>query len=206
MKNLHLLHFRSVHTRKMLWFLVAFALPGVVEVLVMSPTEAYSSFHFTLHGWAVGAHCFLLGFLCACAIDDFKAATTRLRWLATALALGLYVARVGELAGPPPLPLVAAESMLWMLAVFGHAFRHIRRGSRWLTAASAAVLPVYILHEPINITLVRILADRPGNPWAKLAIVLAGTLLISAAIDHWFLRKSPWLRALFGRRSEASRP
>ena len=78
-----------------------------------------------------------------------------MRWLATALALGLYVARVGELAGPPPLPLVAAESMPWMLAGFGHAFRHIRRGSRWLTAASAAVLPVYILHEPLNITLVR---------------------------------------------------
>ncbi len=183
------------------WFVPVFALPGFVSTGLMQP-EHFASYASTVHGFVYGAICFVLGFVSASVMNEFEAATRRVRWRLTVLAFGLWCIRYTELMHIPELllfikPFAAVESMLWMLAMMGHAFRHWSDGFPGLRYANAAVYPVYIIHQPMQNALAMFILVLPWNPWLEFGLLTAGILGFSV-VAYEGVRRVNWLRPLFG--------
>lgn len=194
-------------------FVPVFAFPGAMEAAAIQP-EHFASFAHTNHGVWFGGICFCFGFLSASVMQEFKAATANRRWRLTALALCLWAFRASWIAHDPELgglvrsfagiDLVAAsnsitalESMVWILAVMGHAFRHWHRGFPGLPYLSAAVYPIYIVHQPIQNALALALPAVQWNPWVEFGLIVAAILGLSVAAYEG-IRRVRWLRPLFG--------
>lgn len=89
-------------------------------------------------------------------------------------------------------------AMLWNMVAFGHWA--LNRPSRALTYASDAILPVYLLHQ----TALVLVADRVvAQHWplpVEFAVLFLSASLLPLALYQLFIRRTPWLRFLFGLR------
>ena len=92
---------------------------------------------------------------------------------------------------------IAIESMVWILAVMGHAFQHWNHGFTGLPYLSAAVYPVYIVHQPIQNALALALPKLDWNPWLEFGLIVAAVLGCSV-VAYEGLRRARWLRPFFG--------
>jgi apolipoprotein N-acyltransferase len=45
------------------------------------------------------------------------------------------------------------SSWCWILAFFGYGFKHLTRSTPWLAYANAAVLPFYVMHQTVLLTV-----------------------------------------------------
>jgi peptidoglycan/LPS O-acetylase OafA/YrhL len=112
-------------------------------------------------GWSLFTYpLFLLfGFLIY-AHADIQAAVVRHRWVSLVLAAGLSVALVRLAPMVPRLrfgsPLYSSLMVVnalyawsWCLLFLGFGLRHLQRGHRLLPYANEAVLPFYVLHQPV---------------------------------------------------------
>jgi peptidoglycan/LPS O-acetylase OafA/YrhL len=131
--------------------------------------------------------------------DVFWPAVVRIRWVALAVALSLYLVRLlifelqGELAW-----LTALESMSWMLAILGFGSLYLNKPSRSLSYLGKAVYPVYIVHLPVQFTTAYFLLPLPLSAYLKLTVLLAGTFGFSILLYEYVLRRLKWIRPLFG--------
>ena len=151
---------------------------------------------------------FLTGYWVATAEGIWKD-IQRLRGPATALALASYAflawyfSRYTD-ANPPPDTLRMVQRGLWgvdqwasIVAILGWARHWVRGDGPVLRYLSAAVFPVYILHQTVIVALAhwaKPLALRPG---------VEGPLLVLATFATCFaayemIRRIRWLRPLFG--------
>lgn len=151
---------------------------------------------------------FLTGYWVATAEGIWKD-IQRLRGPATALALASYAflawyfSRYTD-ANPPPDTLRMMQRGLWgvdqwasIVAILGWARHWVRGDGPVLRYLSAAVFPVYILHQTVIVALAhwaKPLALRPG---------VEGPLLVLATFATCFaayemIRRIRWLRPLFG--------
>lgn len=184
------------------WFVFAFTIPGAIFAGLIQP-EHFPSYHHNLHGFIYGAICFGIGFLCASEMTFFQTATKRWRWRLTVTAFALWGLRFTELMNFIPEllwwknPITAVESMVWMLAVMGHAFQHWSNGFKGLKYANSAVYPVYIVHQPMQNILALFFLHLPWNPWLEF-FLLTTAILLSSVILYEGIRRVRWLRPLFG--------
>jgi hypothetical protein len=99
-----------------------------------------------------------------------------------------------------------AYGWLMVLAVIGYGVRYLNRPSATLSYLNEAILPVYVLHQPILL-----LAAFVVFPW-RLPLFLEGATLIaitalgSLAIYHALIRPFGVTRFLFGVKPKRSRP
>lgn len=96
-------------------------------------------------------------------------------------------------------------------AVLGWGHRYLNRPFRWLPYAREAVFPWYILHQSVLLAMAYWLIPLKLGPVLEPTLVLLGTVGGCAALHEWVIRRTPWLRPLFGldakpraARSEAS--
>ena len=126
---------------------------------------------------------------------------------AIALACGVFIGAYFHIhadGAPPPTALLWTQRLIWavmqwsvIVAMLGHARHWSPVDSPLLRYLSAAVFPVYILHQTIIVVLAHHL-----KPLA-LAPVLEGPLLVVATFALSFagvelIRRTPFLRPLFG--------
>jgi surface polysaccharide O-acyltransferase-like enzyme len=178
--------------------LFLFALPLVVEAWLVNP-EYFAIYVDTVHGWLMGLICFFWGFIFICAQQDFWPAVARTRWVALVVAGSLYLVRllVFELQAEPNW-LTALESMSWILAVLGFGSLYLNRPSRGLSYLSQAVYPVYIVHLPVQFIIAYFLLPLALPAYLKLALLLVGTFCVCFLLYEYALRRSKWIRPLFG--------
>lgn len=175
--------------------LLVMALPLVLEAIVLNlEAGQYKDYLDPAHGWLLGGGMFLTGFIFASLRDDYWQALPRLRWIALALAFGLYLTRMTLLDLGP---LTALESYCWILALFGFASRHLNRPSKPLRYLSSAVYPVYIVHLPLQIALSWYLVQFQLPLNLALVLLLAGVFGGSFAL-YEIIRRVKWIRPLFG--------
>jgi hypothetical protein len=68
----------------------------------------------------------------------------------------------------------AATAWTWSLAALGLAARYLRRSGRWLPELNRAVFPVYVMHFPVTIIGLAIVAGIAA-PWpAEFVLLVAG--------------------------------
>jgi glucan biosynthesis protein C len=140
------------------------------------------------------------------------AALRRLRWIALALALGWFALHLGlrlmAAGGDPAWRLaarLAADAYLWtsLVAVLGWAHHGLNRPWPWLAWANESVYPWYVLHQTLIIALAVLLAPLALGPVAEPALLLTGTVLGCWLLTDGLVRRSFWLRPLFGLRPRA---
>ncbi|HSH89122.1 MAG TPA: acyltransferase family protein, partial [Ramlibacter sp.] len=187
------------------------ALPLIVYSLVLRPH--FPATHDLVHdAWlhAVYFTLFLYGYWIG-TDEGFWAEATRLRWPALAWALVLLAVYLALLADPHvvyPTPLFRGlgDLYLWsaLVAILGWAHLKLNRPWPWLQWANESVYPWYMLHQTVIIVLVVWLAPLQLDPWLEPALLVFGTLAGCWAITA-LVRRTPWLRPLFGLKPMPSR-
>lgn len=95
---------------------------------------------------------------------------------------------------------IARASYSWtaLLAIFGWAHALLNRPFRWLPRANEAVYPCYILHQSLIVVLGFMLSPLLLGPWLEPLLVATGTLAGCLLLHECLIRRTPWLRPLFG--------
>jgi glucans biosynthesis protein C len=191
-----------------LWYLAyLWVYTGVLALLTLWPR--FPPTHDLIHdAWlhAVYFTLFVYGYWIG--VDaGLWAALRRLRWIALALALGWFALHLGlrtvAVGGAPGWRLaarLAADAYLWttLVAVLGWAHHRLNRPWPWLGWANESVYPWYVLHQTLILALAVLLAPLALGPVAEPAVLLLGTVLGCWVLTDGLVRRSAWLRPLFG--------
>ncbi|MFS8421197.1 acyltransferase [Xanthomonas campestris pv. campestris] len=153
---------------------------------------------------------FLIGVLIAPMTSVWES-LQRLRWVALLLAVCSYALMIHTLylsiyddAHPAPTTLRLLLRVLWAVdqwcaiaAVLGFAYRFRHADGAALRYLTAAVFPVYVLHQTIIVVLAHSL-----TPLALPQLVESATLIVATAAlclaGHEVIRRQRWLRPLSG--------
>jgi len=92
---------------------------------------------------------------------------------------------------------------LAITAVFGYSARYLNKPSRFLTYANEAVYPFYILHQSVMMVVYYFVTPTDWGPWFRFGVVLTGMFLITGLLYEGIIRRTPFLRPLFGLRLES---
>lgn len=186
----------------------ALAIPIMVLVALPNPDRFWGARNFG--GWSLLGFVplFVNGYLLV-SHERLYARVTGWRWLSLAAAVGLTVGLLAwyMAAGEPRFgtghytllfALYGLCSWCWVLAIVGLAARYLHFGTRFLAEANAAVLPFYVLHQPVLLSVGYVVV-RSGWPdaakWAAIAVV---SLALCVGLYWWVIRPVGVLRFLFG--------
>lgn len=98
--------------------------------------------------------------------------------------------------------LIAADGWCWSLFLLYLGMRYLDFTNRTLEYGKYAVLPFFMLHQPVIIVLAYFAVQWPASLWIKLLFVVVGSFCISLGLYEYVIRRSPLLRLLFGMKGE----
>ncbi len=200
-----------------LWLIGLPILPLMVYGLLIFPKFPYIShalfndwyahamyFTFFIYGYLLGDH------------HDLWQQIKRLRYLVLALApilYGLYWVYDELLIEQPPkiqqwaqLTIIYLNRWVWLLLVLGWSFQLMNHRSRWLSYATEAVFPWYILHQTIIVVAGYELSRRALGPVLEPALLLFVTVAACLLLHEFVIQRMSILRRLFGLRPKSVRP
>lgn len=146
------------------------------------------------------------------------AALNRQRWLSFAIGVAayatLYVVFIDGAVRPaiadgarPAYALVSAlNTMAWLFALVGFANRHLTRRPAFLSEATEAVYPFYILHQTVTVIAVYWLLQIGAPPVAGFILAILATFMATSAIYFGLVRPFWFIRPLFGLKAVDHRP
>jgi len=169
-----------------------------------------------IHDWANHFQylsLFLVGFVFVVR-QEFADAVSRYRYM----SLGLGVAAVTLLYSrywlhwPDPSDgemiffrfLKSANRWWWLLALLGFARRYLNFSNPALRYATEAVYPFYILHQTVIICLAYPVINWIAPAGLKFLLISLGTFAVSWLLYEAVIRRTPFLRPLFGLKKAAS--
>jgi glucans biosynthesis protein C len=162
----------------------------------------------------------LAGFLVV-SHDRLQASIQRLRWLSLPIGLVLVGCSIFLLtleAGPPfgtwgyALGWGARALGSWccVLAAMGFGMKHLNFSTPFLSYANEAVLPFYVLHQTVLLTVGFFAVQWSIPDLFKWVIILLASLTIIMGIYEFLIRRFNVMRFLFGmkplRKQPAARP
>ncbi len=92
----------------------------------------------------------------------------------------------------------AFNSWFWLLAIMGFGTRHLGFTNRFLVYANQAVLPFYIFHQTIIVTIGFYLIDWDIAVLLKYAVLSTTSFCVIMVLYEIFVRRINVLRYLFG--------
>ncbi len=160
-------------------------------------------------GWSILPYLamFLIGYLLA-SNNDFTNAMERHRIVGLLMGIGLfflglilYMATKQWSSLTRMLVMIPLRSVLcWscLITFFGFASRHLRFSNGFLKYANEAVLPFYILHQTIILTIGYYIIRLDTNLFVEYLIILFISFAAIIVIYELLIRRSNFLRILFG--------
>jgi hypothetical protein len=93
-----------------------------------------------------------------------------------------------------------ASLLIWsyILAAFGYAMRYLTANTRLLSYANEAVLPFYILHQPVILILGSFIIPLPLSILTKYTIIAPLAFAITIGLYEFGIRRVNLVRQLFG--------
>jgi hypothetical protein len=192
------------------------SLPGVVYALALPLVllEAFgdpdSGVMFGDAGWPALLYLWLVlaGFL-VFSDERAQARVQRLRWLSLVLAVAstatylvLSFRPAGLTLGTPhyafALGLRGLGCWCWVLAALGLAMRYLAFSTPFLTYANEAVLPFYILHQTVLLSVGYFVVQWAIPDLLKWVIILLASFAIIMVVYEFLVRRYNVLRFLFG--------
>ena len=172
-------------------------IPFIIEAILITP-DSYSSYAYSIHGWALGLICFLTGYIFILLKENFWEAVSRVKNTTLIFAFLLYLVRVFLLEFVEFHPLTAIESYSWMISIFGYGAKFLNKQSTRLSYLSTAVYPIYILHMPLQFFFSLFIIPWEIPAILKLILIIMSTLISSFAIYDLVIKRLKWIRPLFG--------
>lgn len=161
-------------------------------------------------GWLLGSHWvfLILGFVLV-ADPRLGSAIQAQRWLSLLLAalstvpLALFAPGVGAMPFGSAefvgfMSLRGMNGWLWLLAILGFASAHLSRPAPALALLGPAVLPFYILHQPLIVGVGYLVRDWAAPIGLAYAAVATTVLASSAVLYVVAIRSNAVGRVLFG--------
>lgn len=190
--------------RAPLLVLVLPALPAAFYALTLVP--AFPETHMLINDWALHALALTMVLIGWCAAKSavFWSAIRMCLMPAAILAVGLGVLLTLTEAGAGREQMgalaVLEQVYAWMViaTVLGLGQRFLNRPSRALAYATEAVLPWYILHQTLTISLGYAFIGSGQPLWLEALVVVLGTVLGCLLIHELLIRRVSWVRPLFG--------
>ena len=205
------------------WFLPVLA--WLAALLWLGPR--FPETHALAGDWyahAVYFTCFLAGWLIAREAGAWRWLVRHRWWTVGVAAIAISIELALKLSdlwlGDAPLPawalaidwkLVNASARAcfsWsaLLAILGFAHRWLDRPFRWLPYANEAVYPWYILHQTLLVLISYWVLPLGWSMGAEVAAILGGTVIGCALLHELLIRRTRWLRPLFGLKPPADAP
>ncbi len=173
------------------------SIPFVLEAILLNP-ESYQTYALNIHGFSIGLFAFFFGFSFILSGKYFWETVLRWRWLFLTFALSLYIIRLIAFDVIAPNYLMAIESFMWVLSVFGFSFRYLNHPSKALSYLSQGAYPIYILHM-IFLYLGSFLIFPLAIPaLLKFIMIVVFTGIGCMASYEFIIRRVGVLRILFG--------
>ncbi len=148
--------------------------------------------------------------------DEIQHAVIRQRRIALVLAIALTVAMpvfAGLLENDPGFPVYAlvmtlASLLSWIsiLAILGYGMRYLTTDHPVLSYANEAVLPFYILHQPVILLLGYFVIALPLPILAKYLIIASVAFVITLGLYEYGVRRWDPVRWVFGLKARRSAP
>jgi hypothetical protein len=202
------------------WTLNAFgdflARPGMVFILALPAFVLLRALDEetwgtqVLGGWSVLIYpfFFIAGFLII-SNGRLQARIRQMRWLSLGLGIALTPAylflefqtrypALYPLRGSPKDLLNCLVGWSWLLMVFGFGMQRLNFNTHFLKYANEAVLPFYILHQTVIVTLGYFIVRWPIPDWLKFIILLLSSFGVVMLLYEYLVRRNNLLRFLFG--------
>jgi surface polysaccharide O-acyltransferase-like enzyme len=205
---------QAIADRHLHWLLVVPL--ALAQILLRLQDGDAHTFWMDGHGWLEFAVLFLLGAALA-RWPALLAAIQRERYVALIIGVVVYWALKSEWPSigddPRSLPLGSAlgwcnlsalNVLAWVLVATGFLTRWLNRPTPALAYLNEAALPVYILHQTLMVYAVFHLHHVGWPLGEKIAITFAFAVTGSLAIYELAIRRSRWLRLLFGVKERAA--
>lgn len=192
------------------------ALPIMLMVALPAPNSFLGARNFG--GWSLLGYLpiFLNGFILV-SHDRLYESVRRGRWASLAAAAGLTVGLLAwyMIAGEPRFgttrytalfALYGLDAWCWVLTILGHAAQHLRFGNPFLASANEAVLPFYVLHQTILLSVGYFIVRWAMPDLAKWALIAPISLLLCLGLYWFVIRPANLFRFLFGLKPRDARP
>jgi len=197
------------------------AFPGAVYILALpiALVLALAFVKFDSHsivwgrdfgGWPLPFYVFFLiyGFIIV-SNDDLQKSIQRLRWVSLVTAvlcwaalyligskLGYMALRTAQYEGI--FGILAVSSWCWILAFLGFGFKHFTRNKPILSYANEAVLPFYILHQTVLLSVGYFVIQWQIPDLLKWIIIAVISFPLVMALYEFGIRRFNVMRFLFG--------
>lgn len=147
---------------------------------------------------------FTIGFLLA-TDERYRPTIEKVRFISLALSLltliAAYLWRAElDLSGMHPLYLTirVTNSWSWLLTFLGFASYHLRSSNRFLKYANQAVLPFYILHQTVIVTIGYFIKDWQWSVFPKYLFLVGTSFILIMVLYEFLVKRAEPLRYLFG--------
>ena len=189
------------------------ALPVILVVGLMNRYTFWGSL-----GWGGGSifsHlCFFLSGFVIVSHAGLQNSIQRLRWLSLALVAVLLVTifTLYMLVGEPAYgtaqytllySLYGLWAWCWVLAILGFGMKHLNFSTPVLQHANEAVLPFYILHQPVLLCVGYFVVQWAIPDLLKWMIIFSTSFVVIVALYELLVRRFNLMRFLFGMKSLA---
>jgi glucans biosynthesis protein C len=193
------------------------ALPGAIYILALpiaflfvnlDPHSSIAGRDFG--GWPLPFYIFFLiyGFIIV-SNNHLQQSIQRLRWVSLVGALLCWAAlffiwsKVGFMAYMAGqyvevFGIVAISSWCWILAFFGFGFKHLTRSKPILSYANEAVLPFYILHQTVLLSVGYFVVQWKIPDLLKWMVIFAISFPVVMGLYEFGIRRFNVMRFLFG--------
>jgi Acyltransferase family len=183
------------------------AVPLWLTKILVSPDSPVS---MDLGGHGLLAYLtFLLSGAILASSEDLTLAVRSQRWISLAAGVGTAIliliawilwggSAYGTIGYAVGTALRALCSWSWLIAILGFAGKHLNRGGRILQYANEAVLPFYILHQPVMLTIGYFTMRWPMADLLKYAVTATATLAVTVLMYEFLVRRIGIVRILFG--------
>ncbi|MCB9259143.1 MAG: acyltransferase family protein [Ignavibacteriales bacterium] len=179
------------------YLIYLFIIPFVIEAELTNPLY-FSVYIGNAHGFILGMLAFFFGFLFVAVGDVFWISVTKMRFISFAAAFGLYLIRLVFFEFNPPHYLAAIESINWIFAAFGFAYKYLNKPSPILNYLSQAAYPVYIIHMIFLYLAAYLILPLKFNLNINIILITLFTFVSCMLAYEFIIRRLNLIRPLFG--------
>lgn len=193
------------------------ALPGVVYMLglplggllvALNPRGFWGMRNFG--GWPLLVYLlfFLYGFV-VMAHEGLQRRIQQQRWISLGAGIVCFFALLALWAGRGDpvfgsarytqiFGIFGISAWCWILAFLGFGFKHLTRSAPFLTYANETVLPFYILHQTVLLSIGYFVTRWVIPDLLKFVIISGSSFIVIMAVYEFLTRRINLLRVLFG--------
>jgi len=93
---------------------------------------------------------------------------------------------------------LSVNGWAWSLVIVSMGMRYLDFSNRWLVYGQTAIMPMFLLHQPVIIAIAYHVVQWDTGVQVKLPVVLLGSLVVTLALFEGIIKRVGPLRAFFG--------